>query len=63
MVHESRPSWDAPRKTRMKQAPDVRFIGLEPSEALASAAQDKAAKLDRFYPAIMACHVTVELAT
>lgn len=47
----------------MKQAPDLRFIGLEPSEALASAAQDKAAKLDRFYPAIMACHVTVELAT
>lgn len=46
----------------MKQAPMVRFIGLEPSEALASAIQEKASKLDRFHPSIMSCQATVELA-
>ncbi len=45
----------------MKQAPDIRFIGMGPSEALAAAARDKAAKLDRFYPDLMSCHVVLEL--
>lgn len=46
----------------MKIAPDVRFIGVEPSDALASAALDKAAKLELFCPGIMACHIVIELA-
>jgi ribosomal subunit interface protein len=46
----------------MKQAPEVRFVGMEPSEALAAAVLDKSAKLDRFHPSIMSCHATVELA-
>jgi ribosome-associated translation inhibitor RaiA len=45
----------------MKQAPQIQFIGMEPSDALASAARDKAAKLDLFCPEIMACHVVIEL--
>lgn len=44
----------------MKQAPDIRFVGMEPSDAVASAARDKAAKLELFCPAIMACRVTIE---
>jgi ribosomal subunit interface protein len=44
----------------MKQAPDIRFVGMEPSDAVASAARDKAAKLELFCPEIMACHVVVE---
>jgi ribosomal subunit interface protein len=46
----------------MKIAPDIRFIGLEPSDALASAAREKAAKLELFCPEIMACHVVIEVA-
>jgi ribosomal subunit interface protein len=45
----------------MKQAPDIRFIGIEPSGALASAAREKVAKLELFCPDIMACHVVIEL--
>ena len=46
----------------MKKAPDIRFIGVEPSDALASAAREKVAKLELFCPEIMACHVVIELA-
>jgi ribosomal subunit interface protein len=46
----------------MKQAPDIRFIGMEPSDALASAAREKTAKLELFCPEIIACHVAIELA-
>lgn len=45
----------------MKQAPDIRFIGMEPSGALASAAREKVAKLELLCPAIMACHVVIDL--
>lgn len=45
----------------MKQAPDIRFVGMEASDAVASAAREKAAKLELFCPEIMACHVVVEL--
>ena len=46
----------------MKQPLDIRFIGMEPSQAIESAARTRAEKLDRFRPDIMACRVTVELA-
>lgn len=46
----------------MKLPADVRFVGLEASDALAAAAREKAAKLDLFCPSIMACRVTVEQA-
>ena len=45
----------------MKQAPDIRFVGMEPSEALATAACEKIAKLEQFCPQIMACHVVIDL--
>lgn len=45
----------------MKQPLQIRFIGLEPSEAIEAAARTKAGKLDRFRPDIMACRVTIEL--
>lgn len=45
----------------MKQAPDIRFVGMEPSDAVASATREKIAKLELFCPEIMACHVIVEL--
>jgi ribosome-associated translation inhibitor RaiA len=48
-------------EAHMKQAPDIRFIGMEPSDALASAAREKVAKLELFCPEIMACHVAIEL--
>jgi ribosomal subunit interface protein len=44
----------------MKQAPDIRFVGMEASDAVASAAREKAAKLELFCPEIMACHVVIE---
>jgi ribosomal subunit interface protein len=53
-----------PRRTfeaHMKQAPDIRFIGMEPSDALASAAREKVAKLELFCRDIVACHVAIEL--
>lgn len=45
----------------MKQAPDIRFVGMEPSEALEAAAREKIAKLEQFCPQLMACHVVIEL--
>lgn len=45
----------------MKQAPDIRFVGMEPSEALEAAAREKIAKLEQFCPQIMACHVVIDL--
>ena len=46
----------------MKQPLQIRFIGVEPSEAVETAARTKAEKLDRFRPDIMSCRVTIELA-
>jgi len=45
----------------MKQPPDIRFIGMEPSEALDTAAREKIAKLEQLSPQIMACHIVIEL--
>lgn len=45
----------------MKQPLDLRFVGMDPSDAVEAAARTKAEKLDRFRPDIMACRVTVEL--
>jgi ribosomal subunit interface protein len=47
----------------MKQPLEIRFIGMELSDAVEAAARLKAGKLDRFRPDIMACRVTIELAT
>jgi len=44
----------------MKQPLEIRFIGLEPSPAVESAAREKAGKLDRYCPDIMSCRVTIE---
>lgn len=46
----------------MKQPLEIRFIGMELSDAVEAAARRKADKLDRFRPDIMACRVTIELA-
>ena len=46
----------------MKQALEVRFLGLEPSPAVEAAAREKAAKLDQFRGDLMSCRVTIELA-
>lgn len=45
----------------MKQALQIRFLGMEPSDAVETAVREKAAKLDEFRPDLMACRVTVEL--
>lgn len=45
----------------MKQAPDIRFVGMEASEALEAAALEKIAKLEQISPHIVACHVVIEL--
>jgi ribosome-associated translation inhibitor RaiA len=45
----------------MKQPLEIRFIGMEPTPAIESAAVKKAGKLDEFRPDIMTCRVTVEL--
>ena len=45
----------------MKQPLQIRFIGLEPSPAVETAAHEKAAKLDQFRPDLMSCRVTIEL--
>lgn len=45
----------------MKQAPDIRFIGMEASEALETAAREKIVKLEQLCPQVMACHVVIEL--
>ena len=47
----------------MKQPVQILFLGMEPSDAVESAVRKKADKLDRFCPDIMACRVTVELAS
>jgi len=45
----------------MKQPVEIRFLGMEPSEAVASTARAKAYKLDRFCPDLMSCRVSIEL--
>lgn len=45
----------------MMQAPDIRFVGMESSEALEAAARERIAKLEQFCPQIMACHVVIDL--
>ena len=45
----------------MKMPLHIRFLGLEPSEAVETAAREKGAKLDQFCPDLMSCTVTVEL--
>lgn len=45
----------------MRHAPDIRFVGIEPSGALASAARDRVAKLELSCPAMTACDVVIEL--
>lgn len=46
----------------MKQPIQIRFVGMEPSDAIEAVALKKAQKLDRFRSDIMACRVTIELA-
>ena len=46
----------------MKQPLQIRFLGMEPSEAVEAAARQKADKLDQFCPDIMSCRVTIEFA-
>lgn len=46
----------------MKQPLQIRFLGMESSDAVESAARKKAGKLDRFCPHVMSCRVTIELA-
>lgn len=45
----------------MKLPLQIQFKGLESSEALETAAREKAAALDRFCPDIMSCRVVIEL--
>lgn len=45
----------------MKQALQIRFLGMEPSPAVEAAARAKAAKLEQFRPDLMACRVCVVL--
>ncbi len=45
----------------MKHAPEIRFIGMEASAALAAAARDKAAKLELLCADISSCHVVIEV--
>lgn len=44
----------------MKQPLQIRFLGIEPSDAVESAARRKADKLDTFCPDIMSCRVSIE---
>jgi len=46
----------------MKQPLQIRFVGVDASEAVETAARAKAERLDRFHPDIMSCRVTIELA-
>lgn len=46
----------------MKKPLEILFIGMQASDALETAAQAKAAKLDQLASDIMACRVTIELA-
>jgi ribosomal subunit interface protein len=45
----------------LKQPLEIRFVGMDRSEAIEAAAIEKAAKLDQFRPDVMACRATVEL--
>lgn len=44
----------------MKLPLQIRFLGMEPSEAVESAVRKKAEKLDRLCPDIMSCQVSIE---
>ena len=44
----------------MKLPLQIRFLGMEPSDAVASVARRKGAKLDRFCPDLMSCRVSIE---
>ncbi len=45
----------------MKQPLQIRFVGVDPSDAVETAARAKAEKLDLFRTDIMSCRVTIEL--
>ena len=45
----------------MKQPVEIRFLGLEVSEAVEAKAREKALKLDQFCDDLMSCRVTIEL--
>lgn len=45
----------------MKQPLQIRFLGMEASDAVSAAARERAEKLDHFSPDIMSCRVTIEL--
>ena len=45
----------------MKHAPEIRFIGMEASAALASAAREKSAKLELLCADISSCQVVIEV--
>lgn len=44
----------------MKQPLQIRFLGMEPSDAVEEAARKKAGKLDTFCRDIMSCRVSIE---
>jgi ribosome-associated translation inhibitor RaiA len=44
----------------MKLPLQIHFLGLEPSQAVETAARERAAKLDHFAPDLMSCRVTIE---
>jgi ribosome-associated translation inhibitor RaiA len=44
----------------IKQAIELRFLGVEPSPVPEAAARDKAIKLDQFCRDLIACHVSIE---
>lgn len=44
----------------MKLPLQIRFLGLEPSEAVESAVRTKAEKLEQFCPDLMSCRVSIE---
>jgi len=45
----------------MKIPLQISFHGLEHSDALSNAIQERAEKLDHYYPRLMSCRVVVEL--
>lgn len=45
----------------MTQAPDIRFIGMDASGALAALARNHAEDLRRIHTGIMSCQVAIEL--
>jgi len=46
----------------MKLPLQIRFLGMEPSEAVEAVVREKAGKLERFGPDLTSCRVTIELA-